>query len=276
MVDYIPEVPEVNVFTAKHANPEEAKSVADTFVFTATLNETDVTASTKFKINGTQIHGNTYVPHRVGTNSVIATMDEHEYTFKFTVLEKEEEPEPTGNRIDYDGNSYEVKKTFWILNLKPDKTPYGYNITLQDGSKVLCTRWIMASTSEANPATITQILDSDYCYLSFVYVPVKSDNSVAFPDETTTYLETGMVKINANEFVMEDVEYIFNSVTDTDADYEGESMLDNAKTAQLFWNGPYTFTTIDLGSKPKGKTSTHDSKMNFISKTQINNLKVTK
>lgn len=272
-----PEKPEELKYTAVHANPEDAKYIGDDFEFKAMLNNVDVTSTTKFKVNGTEIKGNIYVPHKIGSHSVIATMDNFTATFKFTVLEKDEEPEPTGNRIDYDGKSYEVKTTLWLLNTKTaDNQPYAYNVTLQDGSKVLCTRWMMVSTSATNITNLQQVIDSDYYYVSVVHVPVKSDNSVAFPDETTTYLYSGNVKIDTDEFVMEDVEYVFNAVTDTNADYEGEALLDNTKVANLFWNGPYIFSTVDLGSKPKKSVLSNTNKMEFISKNQIKNLKIAK
>lgn len=273
-----PELPEEIKFTAEQSNPDEAKYVGDKFEFVAMLNSVDVTKSTKFKVSGTTIPGNTYTPVKTGSHTVIATMDNYTATFKFVVEEKDEEPvEPTGNRIDYDGKSYEVKTTLWLLNTKTaDKQPYAYNVTLQDGSKVLCTRWMMVSTSATNVTNLQQVMDSDYYYVSVVHVPVKSDNSVAFPDETTTYFYSGNVKIDTDEFIMEDVEYVFNAVTDTNADYEGEALLDNTKVANLFWNGPYIFSTVDLGSKPKKSVLSNTNKMEFVSKNQIKNLKIAK
>ncbi|SEH78048.1 hypothetical protein SAMN02927937_01396 [Paenimyroides aquimaris] len=273
-----PEKPEEQVFVAKLSEESEGEFVGDEFIFEATLNGVDVTSSTTFKVNGVAVKGNVYKAIKEGENAVLATMDDFTSTFRFTVKEKgEEEPEPTGNRIEYDDNSFEVKTTIWLLNVKSDEdVPYPYELTLQDGSKVLCTKWMMISTSATNVTNLQQVMDSDYYYLSVVYVPVNSDNTVAFPDETTTYFDEGGVKIDTEEYEMEDVEYTFNSVTSTDADYEGEALLENSNTANLFWNGAYMVSTVDLGSKPKNNALSNTNKIEFISKDKIKNLKITK
>jgi len=80
-----PEQPEEQNYTAAQANPE-AKYVGDDFEFKATLNGVDVTSTTKFKVNGTDIKGKVYVPHKTGRHSVIATMDDFTANFNFTVL----------------------------------------------------------------------------------------------------------------------------------------------------------------------------------------------
>src|SRR5690606_22794382 len=110
-----PEKPEEQKYTAEQANPEDAKYIGDVFEFKAMLNGVDVTASTKFRINGTNISGKTYTPAKLGDHSVIATMDNLTANFKFKVLEEEEEPEPKGNRIEYAGKDYPLNTTQWIL-----------------------------------------------------------------------------------------------------------------------------------------------------------------
>lgn len=80
--------PQEPTYTAKHSNPDEAKYVGDKFMFTAMLNGVNVTSTTKFRVNGTNIPSDSYTPVRVGEHSVIATMDDFSATFKFVVLEE--------------------------------------------------------------------------------------------------------------------------------------------------------------------------------------------
>src|SRR5690606_8842519 len=107
----------------------------------------DVTKSSKFKVNGVATTNNAsfYIPHKTGSHSVIATMDDYEATFKFTVLEEEEEPEPepTGNRIEYGPSDWKpVTNTFWAItrNAQNEIVPYNYKV---QGTDVLCTRWLL-------------------------------------------------------------------------------------------------------------------------------------
>lgn len=79
--------PEAQKFIAVHSNPEQAKYIGDKFEFMAMLSGVNVTATTKFKVNGTNMPGNSYTPVKTGSHSVIATMDNYTATFKFTVLE---------------------------------------------------------------------------------------------------------------------------------------------------------------------------------------------
>src|SRR5690606_52525 len=111
-----PEPPEQQKYTAEQANPEDAKYIGDVFEFKALLNGVDVTASTKFRVNGTNISGKEYTPAKVGDHSVIATMDNLTANFKFKVLEEDEEPEPTGNRIEYNSVSNPLNTTLFVLN----------------------------------------------------------------------------------------------------------------------------------------------------------------
>src|SRR5690606_12110228 len=148
-------------------------------------------SSTTFNANGVAVNGNGYVAIKEDEKAVLDTKDAFTFTIRLTVKEiGVEEPEPTGNRIEDDDKAFEVKTTIWLLNVKSDEdVPYPYELTLQDGSKVLCTKWMMISTSATNVTNLQQVMDSDYYYLSVVYVPVNSDNTVAFPDETTTYFD---------------------------------------------------------------------------------------
>src|SRR5690606_10954617 len=86
----------------------------------AKLNNVDVTSTTTFKVNGVELkrdynpkNGYTYIAVAEGEHTVVATLDNFSYSFTFEVLE--DEPEPTGNRIEYGGESYPVSQTVWML-----------------------------------------------------------------------------------------------------------------------------------------------------------------
>src|SRR5690606_37668308 len=169
-----PEKPEEQKYTAEHSNAEEAKYVGDVFKFTAMLNSVDVTSTTKFKVNGTDIKGNTYTPHKTGSHSVIATMDNFTANFKFTVLEKEEEePEPTGNRIEYGGKSYPVSETVWLLNVNDKNQVLIYDVNGTD-----CTAWGLISVEFDNADKPL------HQFTTIAYVPLKSQDEIAFPNES--------------------------------------------------------------------------------------------
>ena len=77
----------------------EAKYVGDPFEFTAILNGVNVTETTTFRVNGSDIDGHTYIPFKAEEHSVIATKDGYTANFKFDVLEKDEE-EPGENKVE--------------------------------------------------------------------------------------------------------------------------------------------------------------------------------
>lgn|SRR5690554_5471823 len=264
VVDFNPEPPEENVYIAEVANPEEAKYIGDTFVFKATLNDVDVTESTIFRVNGTQIVGNTYLPHRTGSNSVIAAMDDYEYTFRFNVLERDEEPEPEENRIEYEGNSYPVDETLWTLMLD------GTNILTIDGEAV----WILMSGKMDSSG------EPQNQFVTIVTNPVNSSGQAVYPfaPDTTLSLMAGGLMLNGAEVFEEGSAVTFNfattgnNVPDTQnighANYTSVLTGTSSKTAELFWNGNYTFNTLDINSIPgaKGSTNLYQSLAKYVIK----------
>lgn len=277
-----PELPEEQKFTAIHSNPDEAKYVGDEFEFTAMLNSVDVTKSTKFKVSGTTIPGNTYTPVKTGSHTVIATMDNYTATFKFIVEEDEEEPEPTGNRIEFDGEWKPVTNTFWAVtrNAQNQIVPYNYP-TGQGNTTVLCTRWFLISADESDIAKIGTAANTHYM---LVYIPVDMTDPnapvVYFPHEAPTlYTDGGYVTFdgNANEYNAESNTYNFVSGTDPQsgvgtANYTADtSLVDNSEMAKLFWNGQYTYASAPAPA-PKG-TSVNNLKLDV---NQIKNLKLKK
>lgn len=261
-----PEPPEEQKYTAEQANPEEAKYIGDTFEFKAMLNGTNVTSTTKFKINGSAINGKTYVPHKTGSHSVIATMDNYEATFKFTVLEKdEEEPEPTGNRIEYGGKDYPLNTTQWIL--LRDST--GEIIQSTVGGKIHVL-WAMVSMDG------TEMNNSDDLFLTVVYVPtVKGTDGkdyIAIPNQvngSTILHDNGEIVIDGvSEFDTANATYVFAATGNTQpnlnnpapyiaqANYTGKaSGASSGESADLFWNGDYEFFEMNLPAKGKGVNS---------------------
>lgn len=289
------ETPEEKKFVAA-LKETTAKYVGDKFEFEAKLNGIDVTSTTKFTVNGTDIKGSQYVPFKEGSHSVIATMDNLTATFKFTVQPKEEEPEPEpedGNRIEYAGKSYPVSETVWILHVKGGNV--GFFQDPKDTTKVY-TLWAMASSKyDSNDEPINQ-------FVTLVYVPVKADGSVAFPNEATGpfMLYGGNVTINGNEvFTANSVSYTFASTGNTvppgwqtaptpwsgkgnyTADATGEK---NGEAAKLFWNGDYNAGPNQLVQKAKAGNLINGSKtadlqgiqnVNF-NKKHIETLKIVK
>lgn len=239
-----------------NVKPTAAKYVGDTFEFEAKLNNTPVTPSTTFKVNGNEISGYTYVPLAETEYTVVATFEipgsaAKVATFKFKPLKKpttEPEPEPgTGNRIVYNGQSKSVNTTYWVVYGEENSqgiSVYTYPIPVQGGGTVECSKWIMVSADNAN------IAQANNLYYTEVYVPLQGEN-VVFPHQTTqSMLDYGVVVFNgaANEFEMMSNGYTFTSGTLPDAgataNYTGQSTLDNNQTAKLFWNGSYIFDII--------------------------------
>lgn len=278
-----PEKPEEQKYTAEHTNPEEAKYVGDTFKFTAMLNSVDVTATTVFKVNGTAITGNSYTAVKVGSNSVIATMDNLTATFKFTVLEKdEEEPEPTGNRIEYDGVSKPVTNTFWALYVNSQGQILDYPIPAQGGGTVLCTKWILVSADVNDPSKLQTAANSHWME---VFVPIDVTDPakplLVFPhDASQIALDGGMVVFNGVANIYEATQNAYTFVSGTEAmdfgemgtaNYTADTMLENSKAAKLFWNGQYTL--LSTVQAPKGKSKLNGVKFNNSS---VNGLKFAK
>jgi len=268
-----PEPPEQQKYTAEQANPDEAKYIGDVFEFKAMLNGVDVTATTKFRINGTNITGKTYTPAKLGDHSVIATMDNLTATFKFKVLEKEEEPEPTGNRIEYGGKSYPVSEVLWLVHAEAGK------VVAYNRSGVTCTVWaMMAVELDANDEIVNQ-------FLTFAYVPIKTNGKLAFPNNTGgpfEHLPGGLVTINGNDvFDTTNVTYTFAGTGNTapaddvptpwsgTANFTGLATGANSgNSAELFWNGAWTGGGRDLMSKAK-----MGNIMNGFDAKQIKNFK---
>lgn len=288
-----PEKPEEQKYTATHSNPDEAKYVGDKFEFTAMLNSVDVTATTKFKVNGTAIPGNSYTPVKTGSHSVIATMDNFTATFKFTVLENEE-PQPLGNRIEYGGDSYPVSQTQWALNLNANNQVVTYPINGVD-----CTLWVMITGEyDSNDDAVNE-------FLTAVYVPLKNPTTVAFPNEAPSPITDaqlgGVITINGVEmFEVTNSTYTFAPTGNSPgqdvftvpqpwagtANYTATATGDNSgNSAQLFWNGNYEAFFTKLGAKSAktinlsslNKLSIKDiKKAKSLSPNQIKNLKIAK
>lgn len=288
-----PEPPEEQKYTAEQANPDEAKYVGDVFKFKAMLNGVDVTATTKFKVNGTNISGNSYTAVKVGANSVIATMDNFTATFKFTVLEEEEEePEPTGNRIEFDGDWKPVTNTFWAITINAQNQIQPYNYTHQ-GNPVLCTRWLLISADESDASKIGSAANTHYM---LVYVPVDTSvtpNAIVYPHEAQQMFTAGgyvTFNGNANEYEVETNTYSFVSGTDPQsgggtANYTADTTLkDNPNMAKLFWNGSYDYLSTaapgpkgtSINNLKLGANQIKNLKLKSLDLNQIKNLKIAK
>ena len=276
-----PDKPVEEVYTAEVANPEEAKYVGDKFVFKAILDNVDVTTKSKFKVNGVPVTGDTdyYIPHKTGEHSVIATMNNYTADFKFTVLEEGDEPGETGNRIEYDGNSYPVSETVWALALDESDEIYKVPVNGVD----YCA-WLMQSTEYDKGKELHQ-------FYSVVLAPI--DNGSVFlpfakPNDILNV--EGGILINGEEvFEVDNVDYVFansgntmptgNTGTKGTANYTGLAKDEgNTESAKIFWNGEYLFASFKVQS-PKGAkiiSSLKDIELSTISKNQIKNLKIAK
>lgn len=279
------ENPEQKKFTAEHSNPTEAKYVGDTFEFKAMMNSVDVTSSTKFKVNGSDIKGNTYIPHKIGDHSVIATMDDtYTANFKFKVLEKDEEPEePTGNRIEYGGKSYPVSTTIWVLDGTVSQEGKIQASTVQINGTTYTT-WIMMSSDNTDPKAVKNT------HGMLVYVPINGQN-IAFPYEAPSpiIVVDGEILVNGNPtFEIEDSTYTFAAGGNTAPDFKvnppkGNSDYTNTslgkgsgESAKLFWKGDYIFAVQKL-AKAKGSFKSYTpSEINQVSLNKIKNIKLVK
>jgi len=290
-----PEKPEEQKYTAEQANPEDAKYIGDVFEFKAMLNGVDVTASTKFRVNGTNISGKTYTPAKLGDHSVIATMDNLTANFKFKVLEEEEEPEPKGNRIEYGGNDYPVSETMWLININGSNQILSYT---RNG--VECTLWALYSmeidNSQNPPVPVNRMVTA-------AYVPMKNPTTVYFPNEVPAssleYVNGGSVTINSNKvFDTNGATYTIattgNSASvsiTTPQPWLGTANYtivatgaNSGNSAKLFWDGSYEAGAAKISSKSAKGNSFNDLKLDInqimnhksMSKTQIKNLKIAK
>ncbi|KAA5532883.1 hypothetical protein [Paenimyroides baculatum] len=281
-----PEKPEEQKFTAEHSNATEAKYVGDKFVFTAMLNSVDVTSTTKFKVNGTEIKGNTYTPHKTGSHSVVATMDNFTANFKFTVLEDEEPVEPTGNRIDYAGTSYNLDTTFFVLNAQVDQQTGNVQIptiTMSDGVTPAL-NWQLINFNGTNLGTATDV------YTLEILVPFNG-TSITYPFQATQVeVIGGSVEINgAAPFTITNMDLNFestgNAVPQTNPTKAGTANYTSKATgansgnlAELFWNGNYATQAVLWNKKAKGANfkKLDISKAKILNQSQIKNFKIVK
>ncbi len=264
-----------------------AKYVGDRFEFEAKLNGIDVTSTTKFTVNGTDTKGSYYVPFKEGSHSVIATMDNLTATFKFTVLAKEEEPEPEeGNRIEYAGKSYPVSTNLWLLYFTSD----GKNIATQNINGVPHTVWLMYTGDNSDPDKAKNFM------LLQVFVPAKKlpngEYNLAFPNESAAspiVHNQGNVFIGGTEvFKTKNVAFTFAATgnttpADLDADFPWSAKSNytalatgeaNGNSAELFWNGDHTITGTLAGAS-KGVNTLSFKPINS-NKTQFKNFKIVK
>lgn len=293
-----PEVPEELKFVAVHSNPNEAKYIGDKFEFTAALNGVDVTKSTKFKVNGTTMPSNTYTPVKTGSHTVIATMDDYTSTFKFIVEEKEEEPEPepTGNRIEYDGKSYPVSGTVWIINTNAQKQIVKYTRNGVD-----CTLWALYSVEVDNTQTPAVTVNQ---MVTAAYVPMKDASTVYFPNEvpasTLEYVNGGSVRINGSKVFdttgatytiastgnspSQDIFTVAQPWTGT-ANYTITATGANSgNSAKLFWDGAYEAGANQITAKSAKGSNTNNLELDInqiknskrLDKNQIKNLTIAK
>jgi len=255
-----------------------AKYVGDIFTFESSYLGADVTLGTNFKVDGVDLGEAkyTYKALKEGDHNVMATFEIPNGTtktasFKFTVLKKETtpnpepepepEPEPvTGNRIEYNGQSYPVSNTIWILN--GTQTAEGISAPITTIGSVNYTEWLMVSTDN---------LDSDLAqnmYYTMVYVPVTIQGqnfTLKFPYEVNPVFKEGegFVVVGATDYDMGNATYTFAASGNTQpvqsgqtyigtANYTSNAALTNSTTAKLFWNGNYFYGVDDLSGGAKG------------------------
>lgn len=284
------ENPEEKKFTAEHSNPDKAKYVGDTFEFKAMMNNTDVTSSTKFKVNGAEIKGNTYIAFKEGENSVVATMDNYTSNFKFKALKKDDtpDPEPKGNRIEYGGKSYPLSTNLWMVYFTAD----GKNLETQVINDVPHTVWLMYTSDNTDPKVAQNYV------LELVFVPGKKESdgtySIAYPNEvigsSIIHVE-GMVYINGAQ-VYETTNASFTIANNGNAPFPDfvpskfpisansnyTTLLtgDNSgNSSELFWNGSHSITGT-LAAKTKNINNLKNIKPIDISKNQVKNIKLVK
>lgn len=249
-----PEKPEEQKFTAEQANPNDAKYVGDIFEFKAMLNGVDVTATTKFRVNGTNVPGKTYTPVKTGDHSVIATMDNFTANFKFKVLEEDVEPEPTGNRIDYAGVSNPLNTTYFILNGETNSqgqltSVYTFKLPITGEDAI---HWKLVNFDGTDPTKAKHIYELD------VLMPFDGKN-VQYPfqaDPTKLKIVSNATMVNGAlvPFTTQMVSVVFASTGNSaptqsangKANYTSIHTGSNSgEKAELFWNGEFI---LDIGA----------------------------
>lgn len=279
-----PEKPEEQVFVAKLSEESEGEFVGDEFIFEATLNGVDVTSSTTFKVNGVDAKGNVFKAIKEGENAVLATMDDFTSTFRFTVKEKdEEEPEPTGNRIEYDGDWKPVTNTFWLGYGDPAEGFNPYNVTPPGASSpVLCTKWLIVSMDASDPE------DAENLYLiDAVFIPADvtdPNNPIPnYPHQATDFYYTNdssaSFVFDTNDISMTSNEFDFISGTPPNkgvgtANYTATAQLDGSKEGKLFWDGDYTYGLIPDNAPKSAKGISKLSNVDFTKSLQSNSTKI--
>src|SRR5690606_31930506 len=256
-----PEKPEEQVFVAKLSEESEGEFVGDEFIFEATLNGVDVTSSTTFKVNGVDAKGNVFKAIKEGENAVLATMDDFTSTFRFTVKEKEEEePEPTGNRIEYDGDSYSLDTTFFVLNGQVDQQTGNVQIpplTMSDGVTDAL-NWQLISFDGTDLSTATEV------YMVEILIPFDG-TSITYPFEATQIeVISGAVEVNgAAPFTITNMDINFeatgNALPQTNPTKAGTANYTSTATGasngdlvELFWNGNYSVAAQPWNKGAKG------------------------
>lgn len=264
------ETPEPQNFVAKQTNADTATKVKEIFEFEGKFNNVDVTSSTKFKVNGVDIKGNTYTPFKEGSHSVLATYLNFTSTFKFTVLPAdEEEPEPTGNRIEYNSKANPVTKTFFILN----GTQSGNNVSLPtlqmaDGSPAM--HWLIVSMDGADVQSSTNV------YYTEIYTPL-TGTSITYPWQAGAKIEPQAAQVifgGANTFTVKQIGFTFsntgNSATaPATANFTSIASGDNNAKAELFWNGNIQVGVQALQKTAKGKYNLNNIKLVNLSKIKV-------
>ncbi|WLD23482.1 hypothetical protein NU10_12320 [Flavobacterium dauae] len=271
-----PEKPEEQVFVAKLSEESEGEFVGDEFIFEATLNGVDVTSATTFKVNGVAAKGNVFKAIKEGENAVLATMDDFTSTFRFTVKEKEEEPEePTGNRIDFKGNSTPLTTTYFFLNAQTDADG---NITglpdiqMSDGVTDAL-NWQLINFDGTDLDTAKNV------YMVEILMPLPSDNSIyPFQAKQIEVIGGGVVLNGAAPFTVTNMDINFaqtGNTTGANANTNYTSTATGANSgdlAELFWDGKYS-VGADVWKPMKSKGVDSIKRIN-ISKDQIKNLKI--
>src|SRR5690606_10231070 len=241
----------------------------------------------KFRVNGTNISGKEYTPAKLGDHSVIATMDNLTANFKFKVLEEEEEPEPTGNRIDYGGTSYNLDATVFVLNAQTNSSGQVTGVpTLKMSDGVTpALNWMLYNFNGTTLANATDV------YMLEILVPFDG-SSITYPFEATQIeVISGSVEINgAAPFTITNMTMAFAATGNTlpvgnpnpqpgKANYTSKATgASSGNLAELFWNGNYSTAAQmwNKGAKGNNFKKLDFSKVKTLNPNQIKNLKIAK
>lgn len=238
------DTPDTPQFVARLVQ-SDAKYVGDTFEFIATLNGVNVTETTKFRVNGTDIDGFTYIPFKADEHSVIATKDNYTANFKFNVSAQGAQ----GNRIEYDGSSYPISKTSWFLNGKISQNGYEFpDITMPDGVTPAL-NWLMYNHN-GNSNNLEDIENSDHIFYTSILVPYDGSDltydDLIFPDiaEDIVIMEGEVVINRTTVLSIDNVQYSFapSGNTPNYVNYTGVATGTNSPNAYLYWDGNFSFT----------------------------------